>query len=105
MLIEDQRHDDKDDYDRAIADFSEAIVWTRKNPDVFNYRGMTWRSKADYDRAIADLTRRSSQSKFDAFSNRGSVNFLKKTSNVPADYTWSAVSDPMDPDSRIELGS
>jgi YidC/Oxa1 family membrane protein insertase len=42
------------DYDRAIADYSEAIRLYPKNARVYNNRGVVYRAKNDYDRAIAD---------------------------------------------------
>ena len=45
---------DKQEYDRAIADYDEAI---RLNPEVataFNNRGNAYADKHLYDRAIAD---------------------------------------------------
>ncbi|MBF0507239.1 MAG: tetratricopeptide repeat protein [Nitrospirae bacterium] len=47
---------DKGDYDKAIADYSEAI---RRNPQyalAYNNRGIAWRDKGDYDKAIADYS-------------------------------------------------
>ena len=45
------------DYDRSIADFTEAI---RLNPRMSDYyhkdRGCAYHGKNDYDRAIADFT-------------------------------------------------
>ena len=44
----------KDDYDRAIADYTQAI---RLNPDdayAYYSRGKAYHWKDDYDRAIAD---------------------------------------------------
>ena len=44
----------KREYDRAIADYNEAI---RLDPDlawVYYYRGVDWHAKREYDRAIAD---------------------------------------------------
>jgi tetratricopeptide (TPR) repeat protein len=46
----------KNDFDRAIADYSEAI---RLNPQAwhaFILRGGAWREKKDFDRAIADYS-------------------------------------------------
>ena len=48
---------EKEDYDRAIVDFTKAI---KLNPDyVYAYynRSLVYREKEDYDRAIADFTK------------------------------------------------
>ena len=47
---------DKDDYDRAIADLSEAIRLKRDYAEAFNDRGIAYIRKGEYDRAIADLS-------------------------------------------------
>ncbi len=42
------------DYDRAIADYSEAIKLNPQYREAFNNRGNSYRSKRDLDLAIAD---------------------------------------------------
>ena len=46
----------KKDYDRAIADFSEAIRLDPKIAKAYNERGGAYYGKKDYDRAIADYS-------------------------------------------------
>jgi tetratricopeptide (TPR) repeat protein len=46
----------KGDYDRAFADFNEAIWLDHKYPLAFIGRGNAYYAKRDYDRAIADYT-------------------------------------------------
>jgi tetratricopeptide (TPR) repeat protein len=43
-----------DEYDRAIADYNEAIRLDAKDVTAYNARGTAWRAKGDLDRAIAD---------------------------------------------------
>jgi tetratricopeptide (TPR) repeat protein len=69
----------KGQWDRAIADFSEAI---RLNPDfdaAFNNRGNAYYGKGQFDRAIKDYDEaiRLKPDLAEAFSNRGNV-FRKK---------------------------
>jgi tetratricopeptide (TPR) repeat protein len=47
----------KKEYDRAIADFTEAIGIDPKHVSAYNDRGLAHTSKGDYARAIADVTR------------------------------------------------
>jgi tetratricopeptide (TPR) repeat protein len=47
----------KHDYDRAIADYSEAIRLDPKLVPAYHSRGMVYYFKHDYDRAIADFDR------------------------------------------------
>jgi lipoprotein NlpI len=44
----------KGDYDRAIADYDEAIRLDPQDPLAYYNRGVAWHGKHDYDRAIAD---------------------------------------------------
>jgi tetratricopeptide (TPR) repeat protein len=70
---------DKDDYDRAIADLSEAIRLKRDYAEAFNNRGIAYIRKGEYDRAIADLNEaiRLKPDHAKAFLNRGGAYFGK----------------------------
>jgi len=48
-------YQDKHDYDRAIADYDEAIRLDPKYDPAFNNRGAAYLAKGGHDRAIADL--------------------------------------------------
>ena len=43
-------------YDKAIADFTEAIRLDPKYAEAYCNRGCAYRNKGDYDKAIADFT-------------------------------------------------
>ncbi len=47
---------EKKEYDRAIADYNEAIRLNPQDAGFFNSRGDAWLDKKDYDRAIADFS-------------------------------------------------
>ena len=47
-------YDDKGQYDRAIADYGEAITLNPNDAIAYNNRGVAYRKKGQYDRAIAD---------------------------------------------------
>src|SRR5262249_50255351 len=47
-------HLNKRDYDRAIADYDQAIELDPKYAIVYVYRGNAYQAKKDYDRAVAD---------------------------------------------------
>ena len=63
------------DYDRAIADYTEAIRLDPKYAIVYGNRGNSYRLKGDYDRAIADLTEaiRLDPKYAIAYNNRGNA--------------------------------
>ena len=44
----------KKEYDKAIADYTEAIRLDPRNAERLRNRGIAWRSKKEYDKAIAD---------------------------------------------------
>jgi tetratricopeptide (TPR) repeat protein len=46
---------DKDDYDRAVADYTQAIKLDPKDAFAYNDRGNAYRDNGDNDRAIADF--------------------------------------------------
>src|SRR5215831_370604 len=61
------------DYDRAIAEYSEAIRLDPKNPNAFSNRGNAYGNKGDYDRALSDYNEaiRLDPQFAIAFNNRG----------------------------------
>ena len=48
--------DEKGDFDRAIADYSEAIRLNPKYAFAYNNRGFAWKNKGEHDLAIADYS-------------------------------------------------
>jgi lipoprotein NlpI len=49
-------YDEKKDFDRAIADFTEAIRLDPKYAAAYDNRGNAYNAKGDFDRAIPDYT-------------------------------------------------
>src|SRR5205085_567026 len=47
---------EKQDYDKAIADYTAAIGLDPTNASAYQNRGFNWSQKHDYDKAIADYT-------------------------------------------------
>ncbi|GHV69718.1 hypothetical protein AGMMS49928_13270 [Spirochaetia bacterium] len=81
---------DKKDYDRAIADFTEAIRVNPQYATAYNDRGASYSAKKDYDRAIADYTAaiRLNPQYAIAYYNRGNSYYDKKDyDRAIADYT------------------
>jgi tetratricopeptide (TPR) repeat protein len=48
---------EKEDYDRAIADYSKAIGIKPDDEDAYFWRGLAYYAKGDYDRVIADSSK------------------------------------------------
>ena len=48
-------HYAKGEFDRAIADYNEAIRLNPRYATAFNNRGLAWSSKKNYDNAIGDF--------------------------------------------------
>ena len=65
----------KDDLDRAIADYSEAIRLDPKYAEAYYGRGLTYRNKGDVERAIADYSEaiRLDPKLAAAYNNRGNA--------------------------------
>ena len=69
----------KGDYDRAIADYDQALRLDPKHEDAYVNRGAAWSDKGDLDRAIADYTEAIRLDRANAYSLYGrGVAKLKK---------------------------
>src|SRR4051794_37618760 len=68
------------DYDRAIADYSEAIKIDPYDAPAYARRGMAWTEKGEFDSATADLTEAIKIDPNDAFgfAQRGLTQFKKR---------------------------
>ena len=88
---------DKGDYDRAIADYNEAIQLDPKLAFAWNHRGNAYYVKGDYDRAIADYNEaiRVDPKRAAAWSNRGNAYYVKGDyDRAIADYNEAIQLDP-----------
>jgi lipoprotein NlpI len=72
-------HANNGDYDRAIADYNEAIRLDPENASAYNSRGNANQAKGDHDHAIADYTEaiRLDPKYAPAYNNRGLTWYLK----------------------------
>ena len=80
----------RQDFGKAVADFTESIRLNPRDPGAYNFRGWAFYLKQDYDRAIADFNHaiRFDPEEAIAFHNRGLVWLAKKdTENALADFT------------------
>jgi tetratricopeptide (TPR) repeat protein len=68
-------YNEKEDYDRAIQDYDQAIRLKPNHAPTFSNRGVAYGRKGDYDRAIQDYDQaiRLNPNNADAFSNRGAA--------------------------------
>jgi serine/threonine protein kinase/Tfp pilus assembly protein PilF len=71
---------EKEEYDRAIRDFDEAIQLDPNNAPAHQMRGRAWRFKKDYDEAVEDFNEaiRLRPNLADAYYDRGMAWFMKK---------------------------
>ena len=80
---------EKNDFDRALADYDQAIRVDKSYATAYVNRGLVWRDKGDLDRAITDYTqaiRLNPKSAF-AFNNRGLAwRFKGDLNRAIADY-------------------
>ena len=76
-------------FDKAIVDFSDALLIHSRNPYSFNFRGEAWREKKNLDRAFADFEQalRIDPAFTGAIYNRG-ITFEQQgdTSSARAEY-------------------
>jgi len=79
----------KGEYDRAIADFNQALQLNPKLAAFFYHRGSAYGHKGEYDRAIADFTQalKLNPNYAEAFHNRGNAyNDKKEYDRAISDY-------------------
>jgi tetratricopeptide (TPR) repeat protein len=89
--------DEKHDYDKAIADWSEAIRLEPNQPSAYVERGSVFFDKKEYDKAIADYTEviRLNPKSGVAYGNRGSAWWAKEEySRATYDYIEAIRFDP-----------
>jgi len=92
---------DKQDYDRAISDYSEAIRLDATYVAAFGNRGNAYYAKQDYDHAIADYNEVTRLDPNDerAFGNRGDAYYHKQDyDHAIVDYNEAIRLDPKDAD-------
>jgi CubicO group peptidase (beta-lactamase class C family) len=98
---------DKDDYDRAIQNYAEAIRLDPKSADAFAGRGSAYLLKGDYDLAIQDYNEaiRLNPKSASAFNGRGAAYFAKGDYNraIP-DYNEAIRLDPRTPRALLNRG-
>jgi tetratricopeptide (TPR) repeat protein len=90
---------DKKDYDRAIAEYTQAIKLDPNYATAYTNRGCVYGGKGDYDRAIADFTQAIKLDPNDAhaYTNRGIVYYYKKDyDRAITEYTQAIRLDPND---------
>ena len=87
----------KSDYDKAIADSSEAIRLDPKSPRAYFIRGFYYAKKDDYDKAIADCSEavRLDPKDAEAYACRGAAHARKRDyDKAIADYSEAIRLDP-----------
>jgi len=99
---------DKNDLDKAIASFTNAIKYSPDYNILYIARGFTYENKKDFDRAIADYTQaiRLNPNEVVAYINRGNTYYKKKDyDRAIADFEAALRIDPNDSDAKEGLAA
>jgi tetratricopeptide (TPR) repeat protein len=99
-------YQNKDEVDRAIADYSRAIALDPNYANAYNNRGLAYQKKGKVDRAIADFSRaiELDPNNAAAYNNRGNAYDGKgEHGRAIADYRRALSKNPGDQDSKDAL--
>jgi tetratricopeptide (TPR) repeat protein len=99
-------HDEKKDYDGAIADYTKAID-SHLQAVAYSNRGYAYTHKRDYDRAFADYASASASDPgyADTYFNRGNAyDDIKDFDRAAAEYTKAIAINPMQADFYSDRG-
>jgi tetratricopeptide (TPR) repeat protein len=99
-------HDDKKDYDRAIADYTR-VIEIHPQAAAYSNRGYAYTHKRDYDRAFADYASAAASDAgyADIYFNRGNAyDDIKDFDRAAAEYSKAIAIDPMSADSYSDRG-
>jgi len=102
-----QSYTDKNDYDKAIADYSKALQLNPNLADAYKKRGIAYALKGDYDQAIENLTQSImlNPNDVDAYINRGIFYAIKEDYDLAtADCTQTIRINPNDADNYLRRG-
>jgi tetratricopeptide (TPR) repeat protein len=94
-------HYEREDYDRAIEAFSDAIRIDPSDTEAYHWRGLAYLEKKEYSKAAADqseaIRRDTSGDITDFYIARGTANYkLKKYQDASLDYEDAARREPGD---------
>jgi len=99
-------YDGKDDYEKAIADYTAALAIKPATPEILCARGHAHRRKGDYERAIEDYTVALGVKPDyrDALNSRGIVHY-RMGNHKMAIKDWEAILriDPNDPTAKQSI--
>ena len=99
-------HDEKKDYDPAIADYTR-VIEIHPEAAVYSNRGYAYTHKRDYDRAFADYASAAATDAgyADTYFNRGNAyDDIKDFDRAAAEYSKAIAIDPMSADSYSDRG-
>jgi tetratricopeptide (TPR) repeat protein len=99
--------DKKGDYDKAIADYSKAIMIDPKYVEAYNNRGSACDKKGDYDKAIADCSKAIELDPMyaEAYNNRGIAWAMKVDyDKAIVDFTTAIKINPKDANAYFNRG-
>jgi tetratricopeptide (TPR) repeat protein len=98
-------YNEKGDYDRAIADLTQAIRLDPNNVYAYYMRGSAYHEKKDYDRAIADFTQAIRLENCTGYYRRRGIAYMEKGDFTQArrDFETAVQLDPANQNAKDNL--